>query len=127
MSEANPDPEFRDDPEARVLAERLARADLSADSRVRASLRARLLAGGRAPDPASRIARPAAALAFAAALFVFVLPFALKDAPTATGFPRGPEGLPVLPGRLVATGMPEAPLIETRRTSIDELIVRRRF
>lgn len=120
------DHEFRDDPEARALAARLAKTDFAADGRAGRRVRARLKAG---PRREARAARGLAAASLAAALAVLVLPFALKG-PSAPPpqFPRGPEGLPVLSGRLPAwgAGAPET-VIETRRVTIDDLIVKRKF
>lgn len=147
---------FRDDPEARALARRLAETDFSAETRARAVLRVRLAAGRRSDAAVARAARPAAALTFAAALVVFALPFLTPEAPEpGPSFPRGPEGLPVLPGRLPAAA--DAPgaapfeavsarvvegagarsvswrvggatyVLESRRTSLDEIFVRRSF
>jgi len=110
---------FENDPEARELAERLARTDFSADSRVRASLRARLLAGRGAERPGRF--RPAAALAFAAALVVFALPFLTKEpAEPGPSFPRGEQGLPVLPGRLSAAAAAAPPVFETAPARVVE-------
>ncbi len=62
------DPEW-DDPTTADLAQRLAAGDFSADSRIRASLRARLLAGAAArpapPAPLRRRMAPAAWVALA--------------------------------------------------------------
>lgn len=131
------------------LSRRLAETDFSADSRVRASLRARLLGRGRAPrlSPA-RVA--SLALAFAAAALILLFPLRAKlhraeenriasqvrlpAAPSrtsplearlqrnrTTSFPRGELGLPVLPGVLAATGSTrtESPLSSR---AIDHLI-----
>lgn len=113
------------------LSRRLQAADFSADSRVRETLRARLL--GRRAAPRFSPARTAAlALAFGAAALLILFPLrsrlrrpsetmiatsvVLPRAPRLlparrTAFPRGEHGLPVLPGVLAETaGSPESPL-----------------
>lgn len=127
------------------LESRLSGADFSRESRVRAGLKARLLA---------RRPRRLPALAAAAAVLALLAPAAwreLRPAP-ATLYPRGELGLPVLPGRLpgesaaaeaVVRSVPGRVevsdgrrrviwsldggtyVLETRRTSIEELFVRR--
>jgi len=120
------------------LESRLAKTDFSADSRVRASLRARLLSRGAAPRFApSRVAVLSLAFAAAALLVLYPLrgrlrrpaevsvassvvlpPAAPAPAPPRpapaerTAFPRGENGLPVLPGVLAARrgAAPESPL-----------------
>jgi hypothetical protein len=88
-------PGLRTDPGALRLARLLAKSDFSAESRVRSRLRARLLA----PEPRARAAAWAAALAFAALALIFPFRGALKRP---EGFPRGENGLPLLPGYLSA-------------------------
>lgn len=123
----NGDEEFRDDPQARRLAERLSRTDFAADGFARERVRARLAARSAAPDRAARIARPLAAASFAAALAVFILPFALKEPAPKTEFPRGPQGLPVLAGRLPAWGSgPAETVFETRSVTIEDIFERRK-
>jgi hypothetical protein len=108
---------FDDDLEARELADRLARADFSGDSRVRKSLRARLLAA-----PSRRL--PAVAAWALAAILTAIVPFALPSKSHAPRFARGENGLPVLPGRLPASGVAEEPVFVSRRTSLDEIFVK---
>ncbi|HXS99863.1 MAG TPA: hypothetical protein VN915_04265 [Elusimicrobiota bacterium] len=106
------------------LESRLAATDFSADSRVRTSLRAKLLGRRAAPRGSARATSLSLALA-AAALLVLVFPrakprpaapVAVAVAPSparpaapprertrAPRFPRGGQGLPVLPGVLAET------------------------
>jgi hypothetical protein len=88
---------------------RLAAIDFSADSRVREELRARLLrraasSGRRPSSPAIR------ALVFAACLIAVLIPALRRTLRDGSGsssagaaYPRGPEGLPVLPGRFASS------------------------
>lgn len=126
------------------LSRRLARTDFSADSRIRASLRAELLRKQRSRGTSRRFspARVAPlALAVTAVALLLLLPFrsrlrpgvaisletrllptaappreaAAPGAPARTLFPRDELGLPILPGRLAANGRSdEAPLIATQ-------------
>lgn len=108
-----------------ALSRRLAKLDFSAESRVRESLRARLLAKKRsagfgARPPAAR----AAPLALALLALLLLLPHRAKlgaPARNGAGLPRDELGLPILPGRLPAGASGgEAPLIVVRE--IDGLI-----
>jgi hypothetical protein len=131
------------------LSRRLAGTDFSADSRIRASLRAKLLRRGPRSLPV-RVAPLAFAFAAAALVVLFPLrerlrrteevrvtvqaplPPASAPAPTAQiasreksparpAFPRGELGLPILPGRLIAgAGAGEEPPIST--AAVDHLI-----
>ena len=120
------------------LERRLAATDFSADSRVRASLRARLLSRRAASRFPSRVAF-AAAFAAAALLVLFFprskpqapAPAAVAEsearpapAPTAAArgsrYPRGANGLPVLPGVLVASAEAEPSPLSSR--SVDRVI-----
>lgn len=89
---------------------RLAAADFSADSRVRESLRARLL-GKKAPSRAPWAPRAVRVAVFAAALLAVLFPAlrrTLRAGPEEAAYPRGPEGLPVLPGRFASGASPAA-------------------
>jgi hypothetical protein len=158
-----------------AVSRRLARTDFSADSRIRVGLRAALLRKRRAGISAPRVAVLSAALAAAAlglllprgatirrggreSLQVSVRLPAAPSAPRTSAkggtlYPRGENGLPVLPGRLAAIatrpassvveihrGRPisrkngsavlweidgTAYILETRRISLDELFVTR--
>jgi hypothetical protein len=101
--------------ELEAFERRLAAVDFSADSRVRADLRARLL---RRAASSPRRAPAARALVFAACLIAVLIP-ALRRAPRggfgeSSSYPRGAEGLPVLPGRFPASAPPSdaAPMFE---------------
>lgn len=112
------------DPEAAELAKRLARTDFSADSRVRLSLRARLLSrGSERPTPAFRYA---AAVCMAAGLLVLGYPLTRpRTAPAARRYARGENGLPVMPGRLLEAGGPGGALVQTAVASVAETAGRR--
>jgi len=100
-----------------ALERRLAAADFSADSRVRAGLRARLLRRRASPLPRPGAAR---ALVLAACLLALLAP-ALRRALRAPAepsfsYPLGEEGLPVLPGRFdSAAARAAAPVFEVAR------------
>lgn len=142
---------FREDPEAGELSRRLAEADFSPESKVRASLRARLLAAGGVRRPSRRaVSLWGASLAFAALALVLSLRGVSFEK---TVFPRGENGLPVLPGRLSSFGAVERESaiesvpgrvvskggaisvvwevgggscsLQTRRTSLDEIFQKR--
>ncbi|MCR4295802.1 MAG: hypothetical protein NUW21_09730, partial [Elusimicrobia bacterium] len=138
-----------DEEDIESVSRRLAGTDFSADSRIRASLRAALLKRQREGHAAPRSfpARVAPlALVLAAAALVLLLPFRAKrprpdtarvappaapaparavplraPAPHKPAFPRDELGLPILPGRLASNGPSgEAPPIATR--PLDRLI-----
>jgi hypothetical protein len=104
-----------------ALERRLAAADFSTDSRIRESLRARLLkkAPSRLPAP-SRALRVAV---FAACLIAVLSPAlwrALRNSEedsSTHAYPRGAEGLPVLPGSFAPSASPDgaAPVFEVAR------------
>ena len=132
----------------------LARADFSAESRVRASLRARLL---RESPPLRRSValRPRLALSLAALVLVLVLPFSMIwRGAGKLSYPRGSLGLPVLPGQFPAGGAGARPeifetargvvsgeggrrvswelggdtfVLESRRIALDEIFARRQL
>jgi hypothetical protein len=117
---------LEDDAEARALAARLERLDLGARSRVRESLRARLLR--KRPRLVSR-----SALVLALAVATMML-WTRRETSVPARFPRGEAGLPILPGRLES---PKKPVIEpvlesekvdgvfeTRPTSTDEIFAK---
>jgi hypothetical protein len=87
------------------LTSRLAETDFSAESRIRASLRARLLEKQRLADAAPRsFPTRLAPLVLALAVALMLLLPLRTSAPRKADFPRDELGLPILPGRLVAGG-----------------------
>jgi hypothetical protein len=112
MTEHDP---FARDPGARALAERLARLDLAAESRVRLSLRARLLAR---PKPARPFllrwpAGLAGALAAAAVLLLFLQPRAPRIPPTAVPAPVAAPAQAQPPSLPPPAPDPDAPSLPT--------------
>ena len=98
---------------------RLAAADFSGDSRVRESLRADLLSK-KAPSRTPWAPRAMRVAVFAAALIAVLFPAlrrTLLVAPEEAAYPRGPEGLPVLPGRFApsASGTGAPPVFDVAR------------
>ncbi|MFA6028235.1 MAG: hypothetical protein WC969_00140 [Elusimicrobiota bacterium] len=112
-------------------ARALAGADLARECRVRSALRARLLERGETERrPFLGLSVPARALAAACAAALLLMPFLpgrirlraprtalaplssdvveVPPASEAMDFPRGPEGLPMLPGRLRSETAPGA-------------------
>ena len=104
------------DEDVEAFERRLAEVDFSADSRVRADLRARLL---RRRSPRRLTAPFVFALALASALLAVLVPAlrrALRPASEAAFvYPRGEEGLPVLPGRFSPGASVSAPVFEVAR------------
>jgi hypothetical protein len=112
MTEHDP---FARDPGARTLAERLARLDLATESRVRLSLRARLLAR---PKPALPFllrwpAGLAGALAAAAVLLLFLQPRAPQMTPSTVPVPPSSPAEPAARQPAPSARPEQAPLPAT--------------